>query len=321
LNYFIGIDGGGTKTKGLLADESGNVIASAAAGPSNPNAVKEKDLASVFYDIFSSMEQQQKGFEKHTVSLYAGISGAGNKENEKVLRGILKKLFPEKTAIKIEADAVNALYAGTYGEPGIVQISGTGSITYGKNSRGTVQRVGGWGYLFGDEGSGYDIGRRAVTAALKAFDGRGPETVLLQMLYAHFQVDNPQDLIRRVYTSPSPKKEISPLSQIVFHAYKQNDSTAKMIVNQTADELALNITALYKKIFTASEKTTIVLSGGIFQERDIIPKLLREQLDTYKNLKLVLPDMSPAGGALIGAFLMQESLLDKQKIKNIIHTE
>src|SRR5690625_4043298 len=321
MKYVIGIDGGGTKTKGLLADENGNVVASAVTGPSNPNVVKKNDLTNVFRDLFSSLKQKQEGFEKHTVSLYAGISGAGNKDNEEIIQGILEKHFPEQTAIKVEVDAVNALYAGTYGEPGIVQISGTGSITYGKNVRETVARVGGWGYLFGDEGSGYDIGRRAVTAALKAFDGRGPETILLHMLYAHFQVDKPQALIRQVYTSPSPKNKISPLAQIVFRAYKQNDGIAKEIINQTANELTLNITTLYKQLFQPGEKTTIVLSGGIFQEKEIIPELLHEQINKYKHLNLVLPDMSPAGGALIGAYLMKESRIDKEIIKNIIDTE
>ncbi|MFA1821738.1 N-acetylglucosamine kinase [Virgibacillus oceani] len=318
MNYVVGIDGGGTKTKALLADETGKVIVSTVAGPSNPNVVKEKELANVFHTLFASLKQRCDDMAENTTSLYAGISGAGNKENEKKILEILTKYFTEHTAIKVEVDAVNALYAGTYGKPGIVQISGTGSITYGKNSQGVVGRVGGWGYLFGDEGSGYDIGRQAVTAALKAYDGRGPETLLLNMLNAHFQLEDPQELIRSIYTSPTPKHKISPLTHIVFQAYKQNDSVAGEIINRTVRNLSLNIIVLHKKLFSSGEKVPIVLSGGIFQEKEIIPSLLEKELNA---LPLVLPKMSPAGGALIGAYLMKEKQMDEKFIKNIIHTE
>jgi N-acetylglucosamine kinase-like BadF-type ATPase len=305
----------------LLADESGNVIASAVAGPSNPNVVKENELANVFDELFSSLKQKYEDLQQNVSFLYAGISGAGNKENEKIIREILKEHFSEHTAIEVEGDAVNALYAGTYGKPGIVQISGTGSITYGKNSQGKAGRVGGWGYLFGDEGSGYDMGRQAVIAALKAYDGRGVKTVLLNILFKHFQAENPQALIRNIYTSESPKIKISPLAQIVFDAYKQNDSAAREIINQTAKDLALSIATLYKKLFPSGEHTTVVLSGGIFQEKEILPALLQQELSIYSNLTLAIPKMSPAGGALIGACLMKQNQVEEEIIKNIIHTE
>ncbi|GAB3799147.1 N-acetylglucosamine kinase [Virgibacillus kimchii] len=322
MEYVIGIDGGGTKTKGLLADEYGNVLAGATVGPSNPNVVKEKKLAHVFQRLFSALRQNSNKLEKINITLFAGISGAGNSENEKILLEIIKKHVPAQTAIKVETDAINALYAGTWGRPGIVQISGTGSITFGRNGLEKEARVGGWGYLFGDEGSGYDIGRRGVAAALKAFDGRGDrDTKLLDMLYAHFQVDHPQDLIRQVYTSPSPKNEISPLAEIVFQAYKQNDRTARKIIAQTVDDLALNITTLMEKLFSPDEKTIVVLSGGIFQEKEIIPALLQNKLDAWTNLTLCRPQMSPAGGALIGAYLMKEKRINETMINNIIHTE
>ena len=318
MNCVIGIDGGGTKTKALLADERGKVIASAVAGPSNPHVVKEKELRNVFHTLFDSIKEKNDELPGKTVSLYAGISGAGNKKNEKKILEILRGYFPEKTAVKVEVDAVNALYAGTYGNPGIVQISGTGSVTYGKDGEGMTGRIGGWGYLFGDEGSGYDIGRQAVMAALKSFDGRGYETDLLSMLYKHFQMDDPQELIREIYTSPAPKNKISPLSHIVFEAYKQNDNAAREIINKTVKDLSLNITSLYKKLFPSGDNIKIVLSGGIFQDKEIIPVLLQKKLD---NFHLVQPGMSPAGGALIGAYLMNEIKIDDQIVKNIIQTE
>lgn len=321
MDYIIGIDGGGTKTKGLLADASGNVIARAVAGPCNPNVVEAKELANVFRDLFFAMEQKGANLREKTVSVYAGISGAGNKQNGKKIRKILQAYVSRRAQVQVETDAVNALYAGTYGKPGIVQISGTGSITYGKNNQGREGRVGGWGYLFGDEGSGYDIGRQAVTAALKALDGRGPETTLLTMLYSHFQADHAQEIIREVYTSPSPKNKISPLAKLVFHAYKQNDHAAGQILSESAKNLALNILALFEKLFPADAEIPVVLSGGIFQDKDILPVLLQKELNRYTNLNFVLPEMSPAGGALIGASLMKKNEINEETITNIIHTE
>src|SRR5213078_4483038 len=95
-----------------------------------------------------------------------------------------------RSRVLVVNDALIALAAGAGDDPGIVIISGTGSIVYGRNERVEAARAGGWGHMIGDEGSGYWIGREALAAVMRAGDGRGPETGLTAAMLAHFQVDD-----------------------------------------------------------------------------------------------------------------------------------
>src|SRR3990170_4420420 len=120
-----------------------------------------------------------------TKAICLGIAGVDREDDHTVIRGIMKRIGL-KARILIVNDALVALEAGTPGQPGIVIISGTGSIAYGRNAAGEAARSGGWGHVLGDEGSGYWIGRAALRAVLRAADRRGPPTVLTRMLLKHF---------------------------------------------------------------------------------------------------------------------------------------
>ncbi|WP_088052888.1 N-acetylglucosamine kinase [Virgibacillus dakarensis] len=316
MEYVIGIDGGGTKTDAMLATTNGIVLAKTSAGPSNPNIVKRDRLVQNIKIILRSLENQVPNASRMVSCLFAGISGASSTEAKEVLYEILEQLVPKNVQVCIEPDTINALYSGTYGKPGIVQILGTGSITYGINKKLEHDRVGGWGYLFGDEGSGYDIGRQAITTALKFQDGRNPKTVLLNMLLEHFVVDNSYELVHKIYSSKNPKELISPLSKMVFEAYRKHDFAAQQIIHNVVKEVTLNIKILHKKLFLSGEKVEVVLCGGVFRDRDLLPELLRKEL--YPYLDVILPVMLPVGGSLIGAFLMKNMEIEDSVIKNII---
>lgn len=320
MNYIIGIDGGGTKTKAVIADMKGKVVAQETVGPINPNVVSKKELQHTFQTLFHSLRQQAPQQFNKTSSIFAGIAGAGNATNQKVLHESIEPLLSDNIPIQIDADAINALYSGSYGAPGIVQIAGTGSITYGINSNLEHDRVGGWGYLFGDEGSGYDIGRKGVMAALQSVDRRASETILLPMIYAHFNVTNAQDLIREIYASPAPKSEISPVAEIVFQGFKDDDPIAEEIITEAVKETVLSIKTLYEKHFHMEERVEVVLCGGIFQEKNILPRLIKEDLRMYPAMKVVLPEMPPVGGSIIGAYLMQGVDVDEAIIDTIRKT-
>ncbi|WP_188454192.1 N-acetylglucosamine kinase [Virgibacillus oceani] len=320
MDYVVGIDGGGTKTIAVLADMQGLIVARSTGGPSNPNVVSKKSLINTFKMLLQDLEQQAPVQYKNLRSLFAGIAGTGNAENQKDIEQIIKQLLTEDVELQVVPDSINALYSGTYGDPGIVQISGTGSITYGINGKRKHCRVGGWGYLFGDEGSGYDIGRQGIISVLKSVDGRGPKTKMLKMMLSHFNVDNVYGLIQNIYNSPMPKEEISPLSKIVFQAYKLNDSAANDILYNVVEELVLNIQTLYSKLFETDELVKVVLCGGIFNEREIVPKLIDRKLQTYTSLKIVIPEIAPVCGSIIGAYIMNGIKPKKGLITNITNT-
>ncbi|RDW16972.1 hypothetical protein CWR48_15305 [Oceanobacillus arenosus] len=321
MEYVLGIDGGGTKTSAALANEKGEVIAKVTVGATNPNAVSNKVLKNTFQELFLSLKSQTENIGCEYIQIFAGIAGVGNETNRRRIIDVIAGFVTKTTDIHVEPDPVNALYSGTYGKPGIVQISGTGSITYGINSELQNSRVGGWGYLLGDDGSGYDIGRRGIVEALKFYDGRGDATILLTNLFAFYHVSNPQELMKKIYASTTPKNDIAAFAKIVLDAYKQKDSIAARIMMKVAKELSANIATLYQKHFQANEKVEVVLCGGAFSEQEILPKQIGKRLQELQlDLSVILPKMPPVGGSLIGAYLSQGKKPSQVMINNIINT-
>lgn len=322
MDYVIGIDGGGTKTELLMADENGSFVAKSLGGSTNPNTVTTSELYQTMETLLADLTKQVPDKISHVTHLFAGISGAGEEKNQVELTRVLTDLLPGNTSIEVFPDTINALYSGTFGKPGIVQIAGTGSIAYGVNNHQHHDRVGGWGYLVGDEGSGYEIGREGIVAALKAFDGRAQDTILLEMLYRHFHVSNGQELIREIYSAPSPKNKIAPISKIVFQAYKQNDQVATEIIAQAVKEITHSILTLYNKLFQKNERALVVLCGGVFHNRGLVPALIEKELASHTaSLRIVIPKIPPVGGSLIGAYLSKNNSLDSKIIENILSME
>src|SRR6185295_3235694 len=140
-----------------------------------------------------------------------------------------------KARVLVVNDALVALEAGAPDRPGVVVIAGTGSIAYGRNERNEAARAGGWGYVLGDEGSGYWIGRAALRAVLRAADQRGPATVLTPMLLEHFNVTQPQLLLHEVYHQQLKPAEIGALAQCVHAGFLQGDSAAIGILRGAAE--------------------------------------------------------------------------------------
>ncbi|HLS09171.1 N-acetylglucosamine kinase [Lentibacillus sp.] len=320
MEYVAGIDGGGTKTVAAIADAKGSVLAKAAAGPVNPNVVQKEELFQTLHALIEDLKNQSGAKFGQITSLFAGMSGAGNDKTVNMLTEMLCELVPSDTKVQVEPDTVNALYSGTYGQPGIVQISGTGSITFGINTEGERDRTGGWGYLFGDEGSGYDIGRAGIIAALKAFDRRGKDTILLDMVRTHFRIDNPYDLIQHIYAAESPKSDISPVAKLVFAAYKNDDTAAHEILTNAVTEISDSIRTLKAKLFRPEEEVVAVLCGGVFADKAILPALLVAELQEDQQLTIMTPDMEPVGGSIIGALLMENIKPDDAIIQMISST-
>src|SRR5688500_3296505 len=180
--YVLGLDAGGTKTICLLADGNGSVLATARRGGANLQAAGELEVEKVLHEV---MEEALEGTEIAPGVICLGIAGVDRPDDAAVVRGIMKRIG-YKARVLVVNDALVALEAGAPGQPGIVVISGTGSICYGRNAAGEAARSGGWGYVLGDEGSGYWIGRAALRAVLREADKRGAQTALTPLLLQHF---------------------------------------------------------------------------------------------------------------------------------------
>ena len=197
-NLFLGIDGGGSKTLALIADEDGNVIGRGSAESSNyHSAGKEKAFESLNNAIrfaFDDAKLSRQNFHAACI----GLAGVDRPQDRAVIESWAKENLAN-TPVKIVNDAELVLAAGTADDWGVAMICGTGSIVYGRNKNGETTRAGGWGYLLGDEGSGYRIGLAALQAIVRSHDGRDENTILQSSILNHLSLSSPTDLIKYIY--------------------------------------------------------------------------------------------------------------------------
>ncbi|WP_196493792.1 N-acetylglucosamine kinase [Ornithinibacillus caprae] len=315
--YVIGIDGGGTKTIGAIVDESGHVYAKSEVGPSNPNSVDTSLVKSELEKICYSLREQQPEVFAQVTNVFAGMSGGDHQENQQLLKSILEGCFPKHVKVNIDNDAITALYSGTLGKPGVVQISGTGSITFGVNEHGERQRVGGWGYLFSDYGSGYAIGRDGVSEAFKAYDGITEETVLIRLLEMHYQVTSLPDIIPFIYQSKNPRTELASISKIVSEAADLGDQVAAKIYQKNGEDLGQSIVCLSKKLFPHTCKVPVVLTGGVFKRHDLLMDTMQEVLvKSDIRGEFIIPLVEPIGGAVIAALKEEKAEIHSNFVDN-----
>lgn len=316
MTYVLGIDGGGTKTTGMIVDEEGTICAEATVGASNPNSVGKEDLISLFTDLITTLENEHAASFKQLTHVFAGISGAGHGTAQQQILDVLQKVLPTSLPIKIDNDAIIALYSGTLGLPGIVQIAGTGSITYGVNEEGHRGRIGGWGHLVGEKGSGYAIGHAGLQAAFSAHDGLEKPTQLHHDIRDYFNVATLSDAIPKIYQVKNPKETIASLSRVVMVAADKGDVIAQEIIHQNGTFIGKSIVALTKKLFpyTPQDETIpVVLVGGLFNRLDLFQHSIEEVIDHEKRqIKLVIPHLSPAGGSVVAALRAEGIEVDKQ---------
>ena len=274
----LGIDVGGTKTVCLLADEDGRVIAEGHEEGANLQGAGELALEKVLHSV---MERTLEGTDVFPSAICLGIAGVDRASDEVVVRGIMSRIG-YKARILIVNDALIALEAGVGDGAGIVIVSGTGSIAYGRNEHGEASRAGGWGYVLGDEGSGYWIGRLALRAVVRHADGRGRVTSLTPRLLEHFGVQRAAELIHQVYHEELSPRSIAAAAQYVQHARDEGDVVATGILHRAADELMAAATAVMTRLELTDTPFTFVLSGGMFKA---VPWL-------HDQMQLLLPALA-----------------------------
>ena len=293
--HVLGIDAGGTKTVCQLADEQGSVIAESRSTGANLQAVGELEVEKVLHEV---MEEAIGDRDIVPAAICLGIAGVDRPDDAAVVRGIMKRIG-YKARVLVVNDALVALEAGAPGEPGVVIISGTGSISYGRNAQGVAARSGGWGYVLGDEGSGYWIGRAALRAVLREADQRGPATALTPRLLAHFGVQRPQELIHEVYHTNLKPSAIGALSQCVHEAFASGDEVAIGILRGAADELEASAMSVVRRLGMVGQTFPFILAGGIFKAVPWLNDELSRRLPIVaRQSRVELLGREPATGAV-----------------------
>ncbi|MBD7984777.1 hypothetical protein H9649_09300 [Sporosarcina sp. Sa2YVA2] len=300
--YVLGIDGGGTQTTGIVADESGNVYMRCVTGRSNPNTLTQEEFESVFNSMLRLLKTQNPLIFNQLSICYAGIAGVGESGKDKEVNAILQRNLPRHTKVIVNNDAMNALYAGTLGREGIVQIAGTGAITLGVNKSGETARSGGWGYLFDDEGSGFYLGNQALKRVFEAYDNRGPSTTLTLRILSYMDVDCVPALITKIYGEEHPRSVIAPLARYVIEEAQAGDIVAKKIVDKACEKMMHSIEACHNRLFNKYHETKIVLSGGVFKHAEMfIERFSHLAQDSIPLGVFVQTQVPPVGGAVLAA--------------------
>jgi N-acetylglucosamine kinase-like BadF-type ATPase len=274
MRYVLGIDAGGTKTRALLADETGRVVAGARGGGANLRTHGELEVEKVLHAVVEAAEAEG-GVRADALAL--GMAGADRPADDAVLREILRRIG-FKSRVVVTNDARIAFVAGSALRVGLALVCGTGSIAWGENGRGEVRRAGGWGWHVGDEGSGFWIGERAMREVLRAADGRGPSTSLEQALLEYFAIGKPPEILRAIYDEEYPRHKIALFAVRVEEAARGGDAVAQRILASAADELTLAARSVVARLDLQSAPYDVVLSGGTFAALPGLEESVREKL-------------------------------------------
>jgi N-acetylglucosamine kinase-like BadF-type ATPase len=303
--YFLGIDGGGTKTHAVITDASFKVIGEAFGGASNPLRVGlEEAVASI--DQAVSEACLRAGIETSDIlSACAAIAGINHPIHYHTMKDALADRL-RLNHLELVTDARAALQGALDGQPGVVLIAGTGSIAMGMNDESQQARSGGWGPTLGDEGSGYDIARQALKAVISSFDGRAPKTLLTERICKKLGIASASDLPGVIYNSDSEAVEIASLAGIVAEAATEGDQTAQDILARAGRDLSELVVSVIKKLGLESKSFRVACVGSVFKSGDCILGPLGEAVLRVAPKAEVGPPLFPP---TIGAVKLAQALV------------
>ncbi len=274
MKCYIGIDGGGTKTRLRMIDEQGALLHEAAGGGSNPYTVAPEAAEGLLKEMIAAAKAAMPdGATLEGVCM--GAAGADTDADYAFFTRVLKEAAGHDRVLAVN-DGYASLYATLGDRPGVVIASGTGSICWGKSEAGEVRRVGGWGYLFSDEGSGYSMVRDALETVCRTIDHRASQgALLLEELMHDFGVNTHEELISEIYLSPNPQS-IAAYFPLVCKAAKENDPLALDVIDRGMEQLVELVAAAARQIgmypvftvgMTGSILTKVAVTRELFMKK------------------------------------------------------
>ncbi|BDA68956.1 hypothetical protein RIVM261_016360 [Rivularia sp. IAM M-261] len=305
----LGIDGGGTKTVCLLMNSQKQILGRGEVGASNYQSIgANAALISIESAIKAAIEQTGKIPGKIEVkAICLGLAGAGRSKDIEVIQAIVRGLqqspnlpieWISPNNIIICHDALTALVGGIANDVGIVVAAGTGTIVFGRNEQGQTKRVGGWGYILGDEGGAYYIAVAGMKAAMRAYDGRELSTSLVEDFKNKLGLESIEELIEVVYRRGWGVREIASLAPVVDNAAVNGDEVAKRIIDEGVRELVKATKVVVTEL--VGDDFEIVTVGSVWKGKsNIREKFIASINAEFGNLRVILPRYEPAYGACL----------------------
>ena len=293
MAFFLGIDGGGSKTSCLVGDEK-SVLGSGAAGGSNIIRAGEDSARRALYEAIRQAYTAAKLKPSQIKRVCAGLAGAARPEVRQTAHRLIAEIIPGE--VEIVADMEIALEAAFGHGPGVMVIAGTGSIAYGRNAQGKTARAGGWGFAISDEGSGYWIGKTAVATAVREGE-QTQDTCLLKAIAKSWAVDSHQQVVVQANGTPSP--DFAALFPVVLKAAEKQNKQAREVLTQAAKELVALAEDVINQLFPDAGTVPVAMSGGVFAHSSQVREVFYNRLSKeYPNVRLIEDVVEPVRGAL-----------------------
>ena len=298
MNTVLGIDGGGSRTRAVVADEGGRIIGSAVGPSINP---RHHDLTTVAARLADLTEQACDARNGTPAAAFLSLGGISTRADAAAVEAVVREVHALRGAqVLVDNDARAALVGGLAGRPGMVLIAGTGSACLGVAADGRRYWCGGWEHLADDAGSAYWLAVEAVRAAVRIEDGRLPASPLRDLVFARWKIAEARALAERLSRPDMDRATLALLAPDVI-ALAATDALAQLIVSRAADELARLVEVTASHLF-APHASEVIFTGGLARSSPPFTPLLISRIEaTAKGVTVVEPELSPAMGAVIEA--------------------
>lgn len=294
--YVIGMDGGGTKTKICSAYLDGTIFDSFTGGSMNINSQGEAGVKQNLAQIFNELKNRGADWPL-LKGICLGAAGISNPLARQTLQASV-----QTAGIRIEpillGDHQIALYGAHEAGQGIILIAGTGSVCYGIGENAQEVRVGGFGHLIDDEGSGYAIGRDVLSAVVRAEDGREQPTCMKEAVLAQLKLSGIAELIQYIYSPSTGKKEIAALAPIVMQGVQKKEQAAERILEKASDYLAEMVITAVRCL--NRPQAEVAFCGSVLLKNEILAEKLKQKIHAvYPAVNCIKPKQDAAAGAVL----------------------
>ncbi len=315
MEYVIGIDGGGTSTTGLLADLNGNLYAQSRNGPSNFQVIGLDEAIEVIRNVIENLVTSIPSSSSSIQAIYLGMAGVDTAQDANLIRTHIESLNIAQRVYVVN-DTEIALVGGVGGERGVVVVAGTGSAAFGCDGEGHKAHSGGWGWILGDEGSAFHIGQQGLQAVIRALEGRGEDTHLIDELIKNWRLTNRDELISALRARTWSRNDVANMAEWVAMTANIGDKISQKIMKHAGEELGLLATSVIKKLQISGE-FCIVLTGGVFQAGEIVCEPLKRKVHSIAPFAKVMPPLyPPVLGAVFMAWRMLGIPLNPERMVN-----
>jgi glucosamine kinase len=298
VNAILGIDGGGSHTRAVLADADGRIIRSAVGASINP---RHHDRPTVLERLRDLVQRVRRSRDEALSAAFLSLGGISTRADAEAVETIAAELDGLGGAkVSVANDAVAALVGGLAGRPGMVLIAGTGSACYGVAADGRSHWCGGWEHRADDAGSAYWMAIEALRAAVRVEDGRLPPSTLRDLVFGRWPLAEPRALAERLCRPDLDRARLAALAPDVI-ALAASDELARSIVERAVDELARLVEVTAARLF-APQPSELILTGGLARSGPPFTPLLVSRIETTaRGVKVLEPELPPVLGAVIEA--------------------